>query len=93
LIDFSQYDLIFVGSPTWGLKFPDVVSIFLDRTDFQGKTVIAFATAASNLGNIFQDFQNHAHNGNVIETQGFLHVAKTSDETLDQLVSEMLNNL
>jgi flavodoxin len=92
-VNFTEYDLIFVGSPTWARKLPNAVSMFLDQCDFQGKTVMTFATAGSNLGDIFQDFKNHIHNGNVIKGKGFIDIAKVSDEELDQMVSEMLNDL
>jgi flavodoxin len=38
----DQYDFVFVGFPTWDMKLPPPMKIFLHRYGFRGKTVIPF---------------------------------------------------
>lgn len=42
----EQYDVVFVGFPTWGMKLPPPVKSFLRQYSFKGKTVIPFNTNA-----------------------------------------------
>src|SRR5437016_11300894 len=40
----EQYDVLFVGFPTWGMQLPPPVKSFLHQYDLKGKTVIQFNT-------------------------------------------------
>ena len=40
----EQYNVLFVGFPTWGMKLPPPVKSFLHQYDLKGKTVIPFNT-------------------------------------------------
>jgi flavodoxin len=42
----EQYDIVFVGFPTWGMQLPPPVKSFLSEYNLQGKTVIPFNTNA-----------------------------------------------
>lgn len=44
--DIRQYDVVFVGFPTWGMKLPPPMKSFLHQYDLSGKTVIPFNTNA-----------------------------------------------
>jgi len=44
--NLSQYELIFVGFPTWGMQLPPPMKSFLSENDLSGKTVIPFNTNA-----------------------------------------------
>ena len=41
-----QYDVVFLGFPTWGMQLPPPVKSFLRQYDLTGKTVIPFNTNA-----------------------------------------------
>jgi flavodoxin len=49
----SSYDTIFVGSPVWWYTVSLPLITFLSKTDFQGKTVIPFATHGGGVGHFF----------------------------------------
>jgi flavodoxin len=50
----EQYDLVFVGFPTWGMQLPPPMKSFLRQYSFKGKTVIPFNTNAGyGQGNSF----------------------------------------
>ena len=40
----EQYEFVFVGFPTWGMKLPPPVKSFLHQYNLKGKTVIPFNT-------------------------------------------------
>lgn len=42
----QQYDLVFVGFPTWDMQIPPPVKSFLHQYNLSGKTVIPFNTNA-----------------------------------------------
>lgn len=44
--DVDQYDVVFLGFPTWGMRLPPPIKTFLRQYDLKGKTVIPFNTNA-----------------------------------------------
>jgi flavodoxin len=51
----SNYDIVFVGFPTWGMQLPPPVKSFLTEYDLGDKTVIPFNTNAGyGTGSSFQ---------------------------------------
>lgn len=42
----EQYDVVFLGFPTWGMRLPPPVKSFLRQNSLSGKTVIPFNTNA-----------------------------------------------
>lgn len=44
-VDAALYDVIYLGFPIWWDMAPTVVNTFIDTNDFDGKTVIPFATS------------------------------------------------
>jgi|SRR5690554_2895133 len=44
--NLGQYELIFIGFPTWGMQLPPPIKSFLSENDLSGKTVIPFNTNA-----------------------------------------------
>ena len=43
-LDMNKYDVIYLGFPIWYRSYPRIVSSFLDKYDFSGKTIIPFCT-------------------------------------------------
>ena len=44
--NIQNYDVVFLGFPTWGMKLPPPMKSFLKQYDLSGKTVIPFNTNA-----------------------------------------------
>ena len=40
----EQYDIVFLGFPTWGMQLPPPIKSFLREYDLNGKTVVPFNT-------------------------------------------------
>lgn len=46
-VDLADYDLVYIGSPTWASKPAPAIITLIDACNFQGKDVILFATMGS----------------------------------------------
>ena len=42
--NIQNYDVVFVGFPTWGMKLPPPMKSFLRQYDLSGKTIVPFNT-------------------------------------------------
>lgn len=47
--DMGQYDVLFVGFPVWWYREPSIIDTFMEAYDFNGKTVVPFATSGGSL--------------------------------------------
>jgi flavodoxin len=64
----EQYDLVFLGFPTWGMQLPPPVKSFLRQHDLQGKTVVPFNTNAGyGVGSSFQTVKELCRQCTVLE--------------------------
>ena len=45
--NMPEYDTIYLGFPIWGYREPRIVDTFLEQYDFDGKTIILFATSGA----------------------------------------------
>jgi flavodoxin len=67
----EQYDLLFLGFPTWGMQLPPPVKSFLRQYDLAGKTVIPFNTNGGyGPGNSFQTIRELCPQSTIL--QGFV---------------------
>lgn len=55
ITNINEYDIIFIGFPTWGMQLPPPMKSFLNGYDLSGKTIIPFNTNAGyGTGSSFQ---------------------------------------
>lgn len=67
-VDISQYDTVFVGFPTWGMKLPPPMRSFLKQYNLSGKTVIPFNTNAGyGIGSTFDTVKELCPKSKVLE--------------------------
>ena len=45
LQNMQDYDVVYIGFPIWWYTCPTIINTFMEAYDFQGKTVIPFATS------------------------------------------------
>jgi len=63
-----NYDIIFVGFPTWDMKIPPPMKSFLKQYDLSGKTIIPFNTNAGyGVGSGFQTVKELCPQSRVLE--------------------------
>lgn len=64
----QQYDLIFIGFPTWGMQLPPPMKSFLSSHNLEGKTIIPFNTNAGyGIGSTFQTVKDLAPSSKILE--------------------------
>lgn len=57
--DISNYDVVYIGFPIWWYVAPTIINTFLESYDFDGKTVVLFATSGgSGFGNTVKALQD-----------------------------------
>ncbi|RYF69505.1 MAG: flavodoxin [Cytophagaceae bacterium] len=66
--NIQQYDVVFIGFPTWGMQLPPPMKSFLTQYKLQGKTVIPFNTNGGyGIGSTFQTVKELCPDSNVLE--------------------------
>lgn len=66
--DINQYEIIFLGFPTWGMQLPPPMKAFLSNYNFEGKIIIPFNTNGGyGIGNSFKTINKLATNSKIIE--------------------------
>ncbi len=84
----ESYNTIFVGFPIWWYVEPRIIDTFLEAYNFEGKTIIPFATSGgSGLGKAPQRMQEIAK-GSTVKPGKMLN-GHQSAESLRLWVSEM----
>lgn len=64
----EQYDVVFVGFPTWGMQLPPPMRSFLRQSDLKGKTIIPFnSNAGYGVGSSFETLKALCPNSTVLE--------------------------
>lgn len=66
--NIQQYDVVFVGFPTWGMQLPPPIKSFLKQVDLSGKTVVPFNTNAGyGVGSSFETVKALAPQSTILE--------------------------
>lgn len=64
----QNYDVVFVGFPTWGMQLPPPMKSFLKQYDLSGKTVVPFNTNAGyGIGSSFETVKALCPNSKIVE--------------------------
>lgn len=65
--NLAEYDTIFIGFPTWGMRIPPPMKTFLTENNLSGKTVIPFNTNAGyGVGSGFETVNQLCSNATVL---------------------------
>ena len=66
--NIQNYDVVFVGFPTWGMQLPPPIKSFLKQYDLKGKTIVPFNTNAGyGIGNSFETVKALCPNSKILE--------------------------
>jgi len=66
--NIREYDVVFVGFPTWGMQLPPPMKSFLNQYDLSAKTVVPFNTNAGyGIGSAFDTVKKLCPKSNVLE--------------------------
>lgn len=87
--NMEKYAVVFVGFPIWWYREPSIIDTFMEAYDFNGKTVIPFATSGgSPMGNSGVNMQKLAHGAKVDSGKRFS--AGVSAEELKEWAAKWL---
>ncbi len=77
LQNMQDYDVIYVGFPIWWYTCPTIINTFMEAYDFNGKTVIPFATSGgSSIKKACKDLEDTYPNVNWKEGKLLNHASK-----------------
>ena len=77
LTNLQDYDVVYVGFPIWWYTCPTIINTFMEAYDFNGKTVIPFATSGgSSIKKACEDLKATYPNVNWKEGKLLNHVSK-----------------
>ena len=78
--NMEQYDTVFVGFPIWWYREPSIIDTFMEAYNFEGKTVIPFATSGgSGMGDSAGNMQELAKGAKVVSGKRFGHNASADE--------------
>lgn len=64
--NMDQYDTVFLGFPVWWYTAPTIINTFLEAYDFDGKSIILFATSGgSGLGRTAEELAGSCPGANI----------------------------
>jgi len=89
--DINQYDVVFLGFPTWGMQLPPPMKSFLNQYDLKEKMVVPFNTNAGyGIGSSFETVKKLCPESRIlegfstkggVERDGILYVMEGEKET------------
>lgn len=89
--DMNKYSIIFVGFPIWWYRQPSIIDTFIESYDFNGKTIVPFATSGmSSIGESGKIMQALVPNAKVVAGKRFPDSVKTDE--LKKWASEWVSN-
>ena len=79
-IDFSKYDLIFLGTPVWAWRLNPVVRSFLKKVKIEKKNLGLFACCAGSAEGVLTDMQDILKNNTVLGISEYVEPLKKDKE-------------
>lgn len=68
IANIENYDVVFIGFPTWGMQLPPPMKSFLKGYNLSGKTIVPFNTNAGyGIGSSFETLKALAPNSTILE--------------------------
>ncbi len=68
IANLENYDVVFIGFPTWGMQLPPPIKSFLKKYNLSGKTIVPFNTNAGyGIGSSFETVKELAPNSKLLE--------------------------
>lgn len=68
IANIENYEVVFIGFPTWGMQLPPPMKSFLQQYNLSGKTIVPFNTNAGyGIGSSFEKVKELAPNSKILE--------------------------
>ena len=70
--NMDRYDRIYIGFPIWWYVAPTIINSFLEQYDFEGKTIIPFATSGgSDMGDTNEELKPSCKGAKLLDGKCF----------------------
>ncbi|KPJ55898.1 MAG: hypothetical protein AMJ42_06025 [Deltaproteobacteria bacterium DG_8] len=96
VVVLKDYDLLFIGSPIWGMKFAPAITTFLNSTNFKGKKIVFFVTTSAHMKKtVFDEYSEliYTKGGEVIGNFFIKTIWKDSNEIKEEAKKILAENL
>ena len=90
LPDLTPYDTILIGGPVWGRTISNPILVYMNQTDFTGKTVSAFWTFYSHDENYDSTMRELAASGNYVEGLSLPRSVTGDEASLNEAIETWL---
>lgn len=102
--NLEDYDMVFIGFPTWDMQLPPPMKTFLSENDLSGKTLVPFNTNAGyGLGSSLRQIKDLSAESTILKefsVEGghekenvFLAIKDDREEEVERLVEEWLKEI
>lgn len=91
-IDFSNYDLIFIGTPCWFGTFAPPLNTFFKEYKFENKQVAIFTCNGGNLRHTHKDLEEALNKNTIVDTIDFVYPIKNGIEKSQEKAKEWAKN-
>lgn len=81
-IDFSKYDLIFLGTPVWAWRLNPVVRSFLKKVKIENKKIGLFACCAGTAEGVLTDMGDILKKNTILGVSEYVEPLKKNTEAL-----------
>lgn len=86
-LDLTNYDLIYIGTPTWANKPAPAIITLIDRCDWRGKDVILFTSTSNSDGEeTIERLEEKVGMRGARVIEGFS--LKTKDKSLEDIIND-----
>ncbi|NHJ33027.1 MAG: flavodoxin [Asgard group archaeon] len=79
-IDFSKYDIIFLGTPVWAWRLNPVVRSFLKKVKIENKKIGLFACCAGSAEGVLTDMQDILKKNTILGISEYVEPMKKNTE-------------
>ena len=87
--NMADYDVVYIGFPSWWYVAPTIINTFLESYDFSGKTIVLFATSGgSGFGNTVAELKRSVSDTTVIK-EGKVFNSGVSKDQLSSCVNDL----
>jgi len=92
LINFDEYNEIYIGTPVWGYTYSTPLKEFFKKNKIEGKKIHLFATHDGGLGQTFKHFRRDLKNNNVNKEFAIGSVQNVNDEILENQLRKWIKD-
>lgn len=84
-IDFSKYDIIFIGTPCWFGTFAPPLNTFFNKYKIENKRIAIYVCNGGNLRHTEKDLRDTLSNNDILSIKSFIYPLKNIDKAKEEV--------